>query len=301
MRIRMPGKVTDRLWLLGREESAVYLLEGDSCTMMISGGLSYIIPEVLRQIRNFGIAEEKIQKILILHSHFDHVGVVPFFQRRIPEVEVLASARAGEILSLRRNIETINAFNALVAKKMGTEAFLAGCDHLWRDDVRCLPVREGDIVDLGNVRLRIFETPGHSSCSIAAYEPERKMLFPSDAAGIPYKDMLIVFGNSNFTKYQESLDKMNGLPVSWMCSDHYGCVTGDEATRFIAECGEAARSMRSFMEELYRRNGSVDGTVDEMIRILRQKREGFFLTEEIIRGVYHQMVRHVAASLNPQG
>ena len=30
MRVREPGKIRDNLWLLGREESCVYLLEGDN-------------------------------------------------------------------------------------------------------------------------------------------------------------------------------------------------------------------------------------------------------------------------------
>ncbi len=80
MRIREPGKVCERIWFLGREESGVYLLEGENGSMMVSGGLSYILPEVLEQFERFGIDENRIQKILILHSHFDHVGIIPFFK-----------------------------------------------------------------------------------------------------------------------------------------------------------------------------------------------------------------------------
>jgi len=49
MRIRTPGKIQEQLWLLGREESGVYLLKGDDGFTMINGGLSYIIPELLQQ------------------------------------------------------------------------------------------------------------------------------------------------------------------------------------------------------------------------------------------------------------
>ncbi len=299
MRVRTTGRVTDRLWLLGREESGVYILEGDSCSMMISAGMSYLIPEILHQLREFGIDERRIRKLLVLHAHFDHVGVVPFFKRRIPDLEVLGSARAWEILASPRNIETINAFSETVAAKMGMGEALAGYDAAWRDDVSGPSVGEGDVIDLGGVHLRILETPGHSSCSITAYEPERRMLFPSDAAGIPHGDTLITSGNSNFTQYQRSLEKMSGLPVSWMCADHYGYVTGDEAAGVIAASVKTACAMRAFMEDAYRRNGSVEGAVDEMIRVLYKARPDYFLAEEIMRGVYHQMVRHVAAALNP--
>ncbi len=84
MRIRHPGKVCERLWYLGREESGVYLLEGRDGFLVINGGLSYIVPDVLKQMEDVGIDEGRITKLLILHSHFDHVGIVPFLKRRHP-------------------------------------------------------------------------------------------------------------------------------------------------------------------------------------------------------------------------
>jgi glyoxylase-like metal-dependent hydrolase (beta-lactamase superfamily II) len=81
MRIRKPGKILDHLWYLGYEESGIYLLDGGDEAMIINGGLSYIVPQVLRQLSEFNINEEKVTKFLILHSHFDHVGIVPFFKR----------------------------------------------------------------------------------------------------------------------------------------------------------------------------------------------------------------------------
>jgi glyoxylase-like metal-dependent hydrolase (beta-lactamase superfamily II) len=102
MRVRKPGRVREGVWFLGREESGVYLLEGKDGSMMMSGGMSYIVPDLLQQFKDFGIDESRIKKILILHSHFDHVGIIPFFKRRHPGIEVCASERAWEILRWRR-------------------------------------------------------------------------------------------------------------------------------------------------------------------------------------------------------
>src|SRR3990170_7144146 len=111
MRIRKPGKVRDRLWFLGRQESGVYLLEGQDGSMMISGGMSYIVADVLGQFMEFGLDEEKVTKLVILHAHFDHVGIVPFFKRRHPEMEVYASERGWEILQMPKALVTINEFS----------------------------------------------------------------------------------------------------------------------------------------------------------------------------------------------
>ncbi|UCH07302.1 MAG: hypothetical protein JSV55_14720, partial [Deltaproteobacteria bacterium] len=66
MRIREPGKIRDNLWYLGSEESAVYLLEGHDESMLISGGMNYLVPALLRQFSDFAIDTERITKILIL-------------------------------------------------------------------------------------------------------------------------------------------------------------------------------------------------------------------------------------------
>ena len=86
MRVRKPGKIRDHLWFLGSEESCVYLLEGRDESMLVSGGLSYLVPEILGQFNEFHIDETRITKLLILHAHFDHVGIVPFFKRRNPKL-----------------------------------------------------------------------------------------------------------------------------------------------------------------------------------------------------------------------
>jgi glyoxylase-like metal-dependent hydrolase (beta-lactamase superfamily II) len=134
MRSHNAGRIGERLWYLGREETGVYLLEGDAFSMIISGGMSYLAPVVQDQLVAFGIDEKKLKKLLILHSHFDHVGLVPFFQRRDPELLVYASARAWQILQMPKGIETINASSRLVAQRMGVSGWLEGFDLEWRSD-----------------------------------------------------------------------------------------------------------------------------------------------------------------------
>ncbi|MCX5820944.1 MAG: MBL fold metallo-hydrolase [Deltaproteobacteria bacterium] len=300
MRRRSAGRVHDRLWYLGREESGVYLLEGDSSSLILSGGMSYLAPMVLSQLHAFGIDEGRIGKLLILHAHFDHVGLVPFFRRRYPALEIFASKRGWEILRMPKGIDTINAFSRLVAERMGVTGCLEGRDLEWRDDVAGEAVFEGDEIDLGGMTVRVLETPGHSSCSLSAYCPEIRALFPSDGAGIPYEQAIIPSGNSNFTQYQQSLQKLEPLAVDILCADHYGYVTGPEAATYISGSIDAAGRKRALIEEVYRRTRSVDETVKELVAEIYANHPAYFLPPEIYAGVYRQTVRHVAGALEKQ-
>jgi glyoxylase-like metal-dependent hydrolase (beta-lactamase superfamily II) len=301
MRIRKPGKAREGLWFLGREESGIYLLEGNDGSMILSGGMSYIVSDVLHQFKQFGIDEAKITKLLILHSHFDHVGVVPFFKRRHPEMEVYASERGWEILQMPKAITTINEFSRNVAKRMGKEDVYSTYDLEWRDDVMGKAVREGDRIDVGGLKVSILGIPGHSSCTIAAYVPALKTLFPTDGGGIPFDEMIVTSGNSNYTKYQESLERLKDLEVQYYCADHYGYVTGEEAATFVRKTIEMAKQSRAHMEEIYRSTRDIEKAAKKLVSSFYDENPYYFLSPEIFLDVYRQMVRHIASVIEGKG
>jgi glyoxylase-like metal-dependent hydrolase (beta-lactamase superfamily II) len=294
MRIRKPGKVREGIWCLGREESGVYLLEGDDSSMIVSGGMSYIVSDILQQFNEFGIDEKRMKKLLILHSHFDHVGIVPFIKRRHPKIEVYASQRGWEVLQIDKAILTINEFGRNVARRMGKGDVYSAYDLEWRKDVSGTTIREGNRIDLGGLEVSILEIPGHSSCCIAAYVPEIKALFPTDGGGIPFDKTIVSSGNSNYTQYQQSLERLKDLEVDYYCADHYGYVTGAEAREFISRSIESAKKNRAWMEEVYRSTRDIDAAAQKLTSSFYQENPDYFLSPEIFLDVYRQMVRHMA-------
>ena len=297
VRIRKPGRVKEGLWFLGREETGVYLLEGRQESMIISGGMSYIVPDLLQQMTDFNIDERRITKLLILHSHFDHIGIVPFLKRRLSQTEVYASERAWEILTMEKAIRTINEFSRNAARQMRREEVYSVYDLEWRDDITGKVVHDGDRIDLGEVTVSILEIPGHSSCAIAAYVPEWKALFPTDGGGIPFRETIITSGNSNYTRYQESLEKLKDLEVDYYCADHYGYLTGEEAGDFVSKTIEMAKKHRAEIEKAYRSTGDVDKVAKAMVNSFYYENRGFVLSPEIFLEVYRQMVRHIASAM----
>jgi glyoxylase-like metal-dependent hydrolase (beta-lactamase superfamily II) len=263
--------------------------------MIVSGGMSYIVPDLLQQFKEFGINGNRIKKLLILHSHFDHVGIVPFFKRRYPEIEVCASERGWEILQMDKAIPTINEFSRNTAQRMKKEDVYSTYDLEWRKDVSGKTLREGDHIDLGGLEVLILEIPGHSSCCIAAYVPQLKALFPTDGGGIPFDKTIVTSGNSNYTKYQQSLERLKDFEVDYYCADHYGYVTGGEAQDFILKTIEMAKKNRVLMEQVYRSTGDVDVAAKRLISSFYDENPSYFLSPEIFLDVYRQMVRHIAS------
>lgn len=292
MRSQQPGKIAGNLWYLGATESGAYFLRGSHGAVLINGGMSHILPEVLTQMSQFGIDPGEITKFLILHSHFDHVGMVPYFKRNYPVIEVLASEAAVRTLENPKAVEFINSFSQLSAGQR-TES-LKSFDLEWRTDIQPLPVREGDSIDLGGVALRIYETPGHSNCSISAYEPEAGILFASDAIAIPFSDKLCPAMNTNIDQYLDSLEKLRSLKVNLICADHCGYVTGKEAETFVSETIKEAVSMKDLLYETLRRFPDIDTAAKQFTSSFYEEMPGYFMAPEILETVFKQMFKYIA-------
>ena len=297
MRFRKAGRIADHLWYLGREEAGTYYLEGRDGAILINGGLSYILPDVLAQMKAFGLDPERVRKFLILHSHFDHAGIVPYFKRTFPAMEIIASAPAWKIFAMPKAIEIMNSFSTMCAKQTGAAEALQAFDTEWRDDLTGAAVGDRDRIDLGGIGLTILETPGHTHCSITAYEPEAQVLFASDAAGIPFKDSIFPSMNTNMIQYIESLEKLKTLPVSYHCADHYGYIDGEEAGRFVALSMDAARIWKAALENYHQKfNGDVDAAAKAVTEFFYREMPDYFIAPDILEGVFKQMMKFIGRS-----
>jgi len=294
MRIRQPGKIRNWLWFLGREESCVYLLQGKHTSMIVSGGMSYIVPDLLHQFDKCKIDDTSITKLLILHAHFDHIGIVPFLKNRFPDLEIYASVKAWEILQDPEKIDIMNRLNRTFAERIGLrEAINKYCKE-WSLEIGGHSITQGDRIDLGNLQVDIHETPGHSSCSISAYSPQIKTLFPSDAGGIPYKDMIIPVGNSNFVEYLRSLKKLEKLDVDYICADHYGIIAGNEAKNYIKKSLEVSDRRFEMIKDAYLRTHDIEGVARRMVKEFYAKNPDYFLPAVIAEGNYRRMIMSIA-------
>ena len=264
MRIREWGSVCDRVWRLGDAECCIYLIQGSRKTLMLNGGLSVLVPQVLDQLRELDRSPADIDAYLIMHSHFDHNGCVPFFKRRNPAMTVYASRRAVEVLHKPKVIESINRQAHFAIDYRGLADIRSQYELDWWPEMQIEALSEGDVIDLGDLHLEILETPGHSPCSLCAYIPELRMLFPSDSAAIPLGDKLLPYGTSNFVQFQASLRKLEHLPVEYLCSDHYAWISGDEARDYIGSTIVEAERRRRLMLETYGRCGTVDAAAEEL-------------------------------------
>ncbi len=297
MRSKKTGLIEKGLWYLGTEESCVYLLEGSKSSVLISAGISYILPDILRQMADWGISKKKIDHIIILHAHFDHVGVVPYLKRNWPHLTIHASSRGWKVLANPKAIAVMKEYTLKVCRRVrGNTDILTALDWQWRNDVQGESLMQNSCIDLGDRQVEIHETPGHSSCSITAYVPQLRALFPSDAVAIPYRDEYVIAAGSSLEAYQKSLDKLAALDIKMVCADHYGYITEAEATQYISQSKDAADKMIDRLQQALRRENSVEKAATQLVNLHFELRPDYFVHPDILLSTYTQMLKQFIPS-----
>lgn len=75
---------------------------------------------------------------------------------------------------------------------------------------KIIPVKEGDIVDLGNRPLEIIELPGHTPGSIGILDVNARALFAGDS--VQKNSHIFMFGKRrNLNQYIETLERLSSM------------------------------------------------------------------------------------------
>lgn len=294
-----PGKLSDRLEFLGTREICLYLLKGKEA-MIIGGGMSYVAPSLERQFSQLDFNAGSIRYLVVLHSHFDHCGAVPYLKRKFPQAQVVASAYSKEVFSKEKVVTAIANANRKAIQGLGLCADYERL-NLKFDGVRVeRVVGEGDVIDLGEgIRVHFLETPGHTKCSLAAYVPELKALFPSDAAPVPLPDgsgLSFPSPQCNFSSYVESLKKLATYEAEVCAFEHNGAFLGEQARNVMWQGLKETEKFRSYVMALYRQLADIDKVTEAILSDIQQRKELTFLDSEVRVSVTKACVRKIVAT-----
>jgi glyoxylase-like metal-dependent hydrolase (beta-lactamase superfamily II) len=296
MEIRKTGRIVDQLDLLGAWPNCLYLLKGKDA-MIVGGGMSWVAPALEKQFAAMDFDFSRIRYLVITHSHFDHCGAVPYLKRKFPQAKILASAYAQRVFSLKKAVQFIAAMNDRMLEKTHADEE-AGRLNLKFDGIQVdQTISDQDIVDLGNgITVRFLETPGHTQCSLAAYVPSVKILFPSDAAAFPSFDGKGAAHPSpqyDFRLYLGSLKKLAALEVEILAFEHHGFLRGAEARQFLIQATGQAEEKRKFITENIRRPEDFEPVVQKLAGDFLEQTRFLFLPPEIQKSVAATVVRKI--------
>ncbi len=146
-------------------------------------------------------------KVIATHGHFDHI---------------LAVWELVETLRIPFLMHPGDKF--LTARMRETARYFLGREIVELPPKISQPLTEGNIIRLGNIRLEVIETPGHTPGSICLYIKSRKCMFTGDtifAQGVGRID----FSYSSGTHLKESIAKILNFPDNFILYPGHGEAT----------------------------------------------------------------------------
>ncbi len=170
---------------------------------------SYLFKDKLTlQIDAGHIFNEKIDVLVLTHCHYDHIVYASEIKKRNPCCKVMCGKQDAESLSkLDKNV---------LLKKSKFHLEPVKIDRI---------LNQGDIINLGNLKFSVIETPGHTKGSICLYEKNKKILITGDTwyGGFGH-------GNTNSPSGSEeqmacSLKKLSKLKVNLILPGHYSVIS----------------------------------------------------------------------------
>lgn len=145
-------------------------------------------------------------------------------------------------------------------------------NYAGKSSARIVPVRDGDVIDLGDRPLRILENPGHTPGSIAVLDENARVLYGGDAV---QDGNIYMFGPfRNLEVYIRSLERL------WEMKDRFDRVYPCHGT-FPVETGLIERLIGGARQIL---EGETDGDIISLhgcpIRWIRFPYAGFYCDAE---------------------
>ncbi|HOY62762.1 MAG TPA: MBL fold metallo-hydrolase [bacterium] len=261
MKIR---QIADNVYYLAGPFFIFYVIKGTEKTALIELGISQLVPQIHNDIKS-GLDGVSPDVLIAPHGHFDHAGAASRWRKELPNAEICASEPAAALLSNPNNLppyirsmksSSDNPFFKFVFPLAEAEPFI---EPLTFDTI----LKDGDEIDLGNEKLEVIETPGHSACSLSFFHPGSASLFISDACGLPLPSGRIwpsAFLDKDL--YKQSISRLMQYNASHVCAGHSVPMSNpDHNKRFFEKNISATDNFFQRVSELWNSTQDRDATL----------------------------------------
>jgi len=239
----------------------IYYIDGERPALIDSGfSDEESIREIDSQLNEIGRSLEDLSVIINSHEHIEHFGG----NMKIREVSAASiTASSGAAPMIEKYHTYINGVrNSLHTFDPGMKDFMnwyldfnLTVDESPVDQI----IDDGDIIDLGEMKLRVIVTPGHAHGHVCLYDEEQQILFTGDhiiGTGTTFvgfgwrelatKEIADIFHSDdepdNLSSYLDSLGQLSSLDLKLLLPGHglpienpYAKIEGDREKKLERE------------------------------------------------------------------
>ena len=254
------------------------LLMGSEKTALIDTGMTWCSDRLVKLLEE-ELEGRNLDFVLLTHTHYDHAGGVPALKRRWPGMEVVASGygkwvfqREGAQRQMHRlaKIAAVQYLGEEALERPETKELLEYPNEQMAVD---LVVTMDQRINLGDLTVKVLETPGHTNCSLSYYVEELKLIYPSESTGCFAPEGRIEPSVlTSFDQAIASTELCKAQGAEHVISPHFGLVEEMDADRYFEEALREIRDQREFLRVRVQAGKTMDEILEDCIQVYYETR-----------------------------
>jgi hydroxyacylglutathione hydrolase len=175
----------------------------------------------IQAIKKAGIELSSIKRVIMTHTHLDHVGCFAEILKQVPWAELWVHRLEADLLEKgdERAVYGMDMFRELCQAQLGLKPGAFKCQVNRK-------LEGGETLDLGDMTWEVIHIPGHSMGSIGLYHRPMKILIPGDVVYADYAIGRFDLYGADAARLKESLMRLAELEVDILLPGHNQIVKG---------------------------------------------------------------------------
>lgn len=276
---------------MGLHGGEATLIKSAEKTVLHDCGMAYCAPQIVENIKK-ELEGRHLDYILVSHTHYDHIGALPYIRKAFPEATVCGSAYAKYVFTRQGALNVMKELGTAAAKLYGN-----GDEEIITDGmVVDLVMNDGDKLDLGDKYIVALETKGHTDCAMTFVLEPDSIMFTSESTGICLgPDNVSVAILKSFDESIASAEKCRNYGPKQIISPHFGVIPPVHTNHFLDTFEKKAWEEREYVVGMWNRGLTPDEMLEIAIKDIfeggrgdEQPYEAFVSNTKVIIKLYEQ-------------
>ena len=207
--------------------SVFIVTEGGKATIL-DAAHSAATPRILEVLGKIGLEPDAVDHVVVSHAHLDHCGGVGSLMSKLPNAKCVVHGKAAP------HIADPEKLIAGARQVYGERYDSLYGEVLPVDGARIHAASDGETLQVGERRLEVLDTPGHTFSHLCVLDRVASCIFAGDVFGVTIpsefglKDaMRVPAAPTQFSPkdWKESVNRILALGVAKIAVAHYGVIT----------------------------------------------------------------------------
>lgn len=210
-----------------------FLIDDGKTSILYDVGFAFTGEKVAENIKK-ELGSRDLDFIFLSHSHYDHAAGAPYVLKHFRNAKVVAGEYASKIFAKESAKNVMRDLDKKVALQFGISEYEDLIGELKVD----ITVKDGDIINAGDMSFKVMDLPGHTKCSIGYYlEKEKFLLSPETLGSFDGTDKVMPSYLVGYNMTLNSISKVKELEIENLLLPHMGVLDKEQTKKYL-ENGE---------------------------------------------------------------